>query len=52
MAAPTMKMEVNKGSSAQFVGFPIPADQIRDGDLESKVWLTAQSADRKLTHGV
>ena len=52
MDALTTKMEVNPGSSARFVDFPIPAEQIREGDPESKVWITAQSADRKLTHGV
>ena len=52
MDSPTIKMDVNQGVSAQFVDFPIPAEQIREGAPKSKVWVTSQSADRKLTHGV
>ena len=52
MDAISAKMVVKKPSSAQYMDFPIPAEQLLEGEPESKVSFTGQSPDRKLTHGV
>jgi uncharacterized cupin superfamily protein len=36
----------------KLVGFPIPAEQVLAGNPAARIWISAQSADGKVTQGV
>lgn len=48
----TVSIKVNEGSSVQLVDFPIPAEQILEGEPLARIWIAAQSSDLKVTQGV
>jgi hypothetical protein len=43
---------VNPKSSVELADFPIPEEQILEGNPQAKIWINAQSPDLKVTHGV
>ena len=48
MPSPTMI----QAGDYELADFPIAADQILEGDPKARIWIHAQSPDKKLTHGV
>ncbi len=42
----------NPQSSVELADFPIPEEQILEGNPQAKIWINAQSPDLKVTHGV
>ena len=43
---------VHSQSAVELADFPIPGEQILDGNPQAKIWINAQSPDLKVTHGV
>ena len=48
----TATLTANPESAVRLTDFPIPADQITEGTPIARIWINAQSADRKVTQGV
>ena len=42
----------NPGSAVALTDSPLPPEQIIEGSLEPHIWISAQTADKKVTHGV
>jgi uncharacterized cupin superfamily protein len=47
-----LSAKVNEGSSVQLADFPIPSEQILEGEPAARIWIAAQSSDLKVTQGV
>ena len=45
-------VKVDGGSSVQLTEFPIPEEQILEGEPVARIWIVAQSSDLKVTQGV
>ena len=43
---------LSPGSSVELADFPIPRDRILEGNPKARIWINAQSADKKVTQGV
>jgi len=50
MSQPTAT--THPGSAMRLSDFPIPQEQISNDDPVARIWISAQSADRKVTQGV
>jgi uncharacterized cupin superfamily protein len=48
----TPSFTVHEGSSVQLAAFPIPDEQIVEGEPAARIWVAAQSSDLKVTQGV
>ena len=48
----TLSVKVNEGSSVQLTDFPIPEEQILEGEPVARIWISEQSSDLKVTQGV
>ncbi len=45
-------VKIDEGSSVQLTEFPIPEEQILEGEPVARIWIGAQSSDLKVTQGV
>jgi uncharacterized cupin superfamily protein len=52
MSTTTIDATVSPSTAVELGDFPIPAEQITAGDPIAKLWVSAQSADRKTTQGI
>lgn len=43
---------LNQSDAIALTDYPLSEDQIREGSPQSRIWFSAQSADRMLTQGV
>ena len=43
---------LNRGNAIQLTDYPLSEEQILDGNPTSRIWINAQSGDKKLTQGV
>jgi len=48
----TLLAKVNQASSVKLVEFPIPKEQILEGNPVARIWIAAQSSDLRVTQGV
>lgn len=48
----TPSATTKQGASVKLADFPIPKQQITEGDPVARIWIAAQSADRKVRQGV
>jgi uncharacterized cupin superfamily protein len=48
----TLSIQANQGSAIQLTDFPLAKEQVLEGNPVAKIWVSAQSADLKVTQGI
>jgi uncharacterized cupin superfamily protein len=49
---PTLAIHANQASAIPLTDFPLAKEQVLEGNPVAKIWVSAQSADLKVTQGV